>query len=216
MILTFRHHCHIPPNLPLNQFRQSSVDDVSGIGLCREYQMLVGHESKSSWGQTIYGRGHIKCSIAEHVWNEYELCAGDWTFRSKEIKGKSLAEILLVFNEGDINNYVNACDICARNKPQHKTPKAPLEKIGVGAPMDRLATDIIGPCRSEYDLNNSHTRGYAKHFREVQTLQKNGQTYNERNYLKKASVPYIFEDGRDIVKQSYTESQKHWASKAGI
>ncbi|CAC5393104.1 unnamed protein product [Mytilus coruscus] len=74
---------------------------------------------------------------------------------------------------------------------------------------------ILKRCRSKYDLN-SHTRGYAKHVREVQTLQKNGQTYNERNYLKKASVPYIFEDGRDIVKQSYTESQKHWASRAGI
>ncbi|CAC5378746.1 unnamed protein product [Mytilus coruscus] len=70
-------------------------------------------------------------------------------------------------------------------------------------------------CRSEYDLN-SHTRGYTKHVREVQTLQKNGQTYNERNYLKKASVANIFEDGRDIVKQSYAESQKHWASRAGI
>ncbi|CAC5385859.1 unnamed protein product [Mytilus coruscus] len=70
-------------------------------------------------------------------------------------------------------------------------------------------------CRGEYDLN-SHTRGYTKHLREVKTLQKNGQTYNERNYLKKASVPYIFEDGCDIVKQSYAESQKHWASRAGI
>ncbi|CAC5405009.1 unnamed protein product [Mytilus coruscus] len=45
----------------------------------------------------------------------------------------------------DINNYVNACDICARNKPPHKTPKAPLGKMGVGASMDRLATDIIWP-----------------------------------------------------------------------
>ncbi|CAC5371475.1 unnamed protein product [Mytilus coruscus] len=74
---------------------------------------------------------------------------------------------------------------------------------------------ILKRCSSEYDLN-SHTCGYTKHVREVQTLQKNGQTYNERNYLKKASVPYIFEDGRDIVKQSYAESQKHWASRAGI
>ncbi|CAG2240878.1 unnamed protein product [Mytilus edulis] len=70
-------------------------------------------------------------------------------------------------------------------------------------------------CRNEYHLN-SHTRGYGKHVREVQTLQKNGQVYNERNYLKKASIPYLFEDGRDIVKQSHSESQKHWASRSGI
>ncbi|CAC5411476.1 unnamed protein product [Mytilus coruscus] len=133
----------------------------------------------------------------------------------KKSRGKALQKFFWYLMKEDINNYVNACDICAQNKPPHKAPKAPLGKMGVGAPMDRLATDIIGPCRSEYDLN-SHTRGYTKHVREVQTLQKNGQTYNERNYLKKASVPYIFEDGRDIVKQSYAESQKHWASRAGI
>ncbi|CAC5378747.1 unnamed protein product [Mytilus coruscus] len=80
---------------------------------------------------------------------------------------------------------------------------------------DYFCTLCMFRCRSEYDLN-SHTRGYTKHVREVQTLQKNGQTYNERNYLKKASVANIFEDGRDIVKQSYAESQKHWASRAGI
>lgn len=80
---------------------------------------------------------------------------------------------------------------------------------------DYFCTLCMFRCRNEYDLN-SHTRGYGKHVREVQTLQKNGQVYNERNYLKKASIPYLFEDGRDIVKQSHSESQKHWASRSGI
>ncbi|CAG2194039.1 unnamed protein product [Mytilus edulis] len=36
------------------------------------------------------------------------------------------------------------------------------------------------------------------------------------NFEKKASIPYLFEDGRDIVKQSHSESQKHWAFRSGI
>ncbi|CAC5404999.1 unnamed protein product [Mytilus coruscus] len=63
----------------------------------------------------------------------------------KKSRGKALQKFFWYLMKEDINNYVNACDICAQNKPPHKTPKAPLGKMGVGAPMDRLATDIIGP-----------------------------------------------------------------------
>ena len=37
------------------------------------------------------------------------------------------------------------CDICAANKRPHKTPRAPLGKMQVGAPFDRLSTDYLGP-----------------------------------------------------------------------
>ena len=45
----------------------------------------------------------------------------------------------------DINQYVACCDICEANKAPPKTPRAPLGDMRVGAPMDRLATDILGP-----------------------------------------------------------------------
>lgn len=45
----------------------------------------------------------------------------------------------------DFNNWIASCEECARNKPPPKLPRAPLGSMGVGAPMDRLATDIIGP-----------------------------------------------------------------------
>ncbi|CAC5378745.1 unnamed protein product [Mytilus coruscus] len=63
----------------------------------------------------------------------------------KKSRGEALQKFFWYLMKEDINNYVNACDICAQNKPPHKTPKAPLGKMGVGAPMDSLATDIIGP-----------------------------------------------------------------------
>ena len=45
----------------------------------------------------------------------------------------------------DIRLWVARCDTCAANKLLPKTPKAPLGDMRVGASMDRLATDFIGP-----------------------------------------------------------------------
>ena len=45
----------------------------------------------------------------------------------------------------DVSNWIRKCVKCgARKRPRH-TPKAPLSDIRVGAPMDRLDTDILGP-----------------------------------------------------------------------
>ena len=45
----------------------------------------------------------------------------------------------------DVRNWIKKCVKCgARKRPAH-TPKAPLSDIRVGAPMDRLDTDILGP-----------------------------------------------------------------------
>ena len=45
----------------------------------------------------------------------------------------------------DINNFIARCDICGAIKLPNKTIRAPLGSMQVGAPMDRLATDIMGP-----------------------------------------------------------------------
>ena len=37
------------------------------------------------------------------------------------------------------------CDKCAENKRAHKTTRAPLGKMQVGAKFDCLSTDYIGP-----------------------------------------------------------------------
>ena len=45
----------------------------------------------------------------------------------------------------DVRNWIRKCGKCgARKRPVH-TPKAPLSDIRVGAPLDRLDTDILGP-----------------------------------------------------------------------
>ena len=45
----------------------------------------------------------------------------------------------------DCDLWVKRCDICASVKKPPQKPRAPLGQMPVGAPMDRLATDILGP-----------------------------------------------------------------------
>ena len=45
----------------------------------------------------------------------------------------------------DVSYWVALCSNCAANKTPPKMPKAPLGDMRVGAPMDPLATDILGP-----------------------------------------------------------------------
>ena len=45
----------------------------------------------------------------------------------------------------DVNLWVSRCDICGANKPPVHKPRAPLGSMPVGALMDRMSTDLIGP-----------------------------------------------------------------------
>ena len=44
-----------------------------------------------------------------------------------------------------VRNWIRKCIKCGARKRPHRVPKAPLHDIRVGAPMDRLDTDILGP-----------------------------------------------------------------------
>ena len=45
----------------------------------------------------------------------------------------------------DVKWFIGKCDVCAADKPQIKTPKAPMGHIKSGAPWDTLALDYLGP-----------------------------------------------------------------------
>ena len=63
----------------------------------------------------------------------------------KKTKEKVLQRFYWFNVRQDVNSWVQRCDICAASKPPSRTPRAPLGDMRVGAPMDRLATDILGP-----------------------------------------------------------------------
>ena len=45
----------------------------------------------------------------------------------------------------DVNNWVRNCDTCASVKSPTQKLKAPMGSMPVGAPLDRLETDLMGP-----------------------------------------------------------------------
>ena len=44
-----------------------------------------------------------------------------------------------------VRNYVLACKVCGARKRPQKSPRAPLKNYQQGAPLDRIAMDILGP-----------------------------------------------------------------------
>lgn len=63
----------------------------------------------------------------------------------RKTREKTLQRFYWFCLRDDVNAFVRRCDSCAANKPPAKPPRAPLGDLRVGAPMDRLATDILGP-----------------------------------------------------------------------
>jgi hypothetical protein len=64
---------------------------------------------------------------------------------TKKTREKTLQRFYWYEMRDDIKNWIMKCDICAANKKPNKNPRAPLGNMAVGAPLDRLATDILGP-----------------------------------------------------------------------
>ena len=62
---------------------------------------------------------------------------------------KTAAKIKQVFYwfrlKESVRDYIRNCASCGARKRPVKSPKAPLATYNVGAPMDRVATDIVGP-----------------------------------------------------------------------
>ena len=63
----------------------------------------------------------------------------------KKTKEKLLQRYYWYQAREDVNLWVSQCDICGANKPPVHKPRAPLGSMPVGAPLDRLSTDLLGP-----------------------------------------------------------------------
>ena len=45
----------------------------------------------------------------------------------------------------DVESWCVRCDVCSSRKKPSKTPRAPMKTYNVGAPMERIAIDVMGP-----------------------------------------------------------------------
>ncbi|CAC5416679.1 unnamed protein product [Mytilus coruscus] len=53
----------------------------------------------------------------------------------------------------DVASWCRQCDICSSKKGPNKKPHAPLQKYNVGAPLERITVDILGPLPRTYKGN---------------------------------------------------------------
>jgi hypothetical protein len=63
----------------------------------------------------------------------------------KKIREKTLQKFYWYNLREDLNIFITQCDSCASIKTPTQHPKAPLGVMPVGSPLDRIATDILGP-----------------------------------------------------------------------
>lgn len=63
----------------------------------------------------------------------------------------------------DISAYIASCKVCQKNKKPYRSPRAELGQMTVGAPLDRLSTDILGPL-PETPRGNKYILTATDHF----------------------------------------------------
>jgi hypothetical protein len=63
----------------------------------------------------------------------------------------------------DISAYVAGCKTCEKNRKPYKAPRAELGRMAVGAPLDRLSSDILGPL-PETPRGNKYILTVTDHF----------------------------------------------------
>ena len=64
---------------------------------------------------------------------------------TKKTMGKILHSHYWYNLRDDVKVWVKRCDTCAANKRPQQKPMAPMGDMRTGAPMDRLAVDVMGP-----------------------------------------------------------------------
>ena len=84
-------------------------------------------------------------SLRDHVLKQMHNSLLSGHLGRKKTKGKILQRFYWFGVRDDVDIWIRQCDLCGANKLPSKTPKAPLGDMRVGAPLDRFATDILGP-----------------------------------------------------------------------
>ena len=126
-------------------------------------------------GGVLYRKFHRKDATGEHLQLLVPKCLQQEVLEQmhnsllsghlgrKKTKEKLLQRFYWFDVRTDINIWVNKCDSCGAIKLPNKTVRAPLGSMPVGAPMDRLATDIMGPL-PETSRGNKYILVVTDHF----------------------------------------------------
>ena len=121
-----RHYWHLWDSL--------SVQD--GV-LCRAFHKRNG---TGDFCQLIVPR-----ALREEVMHQMHDTLLSGHLGQKKTREKTLQRFYWYGLREDVNLWVLRCDVCAAVKPPSKAAKAPMGKLPTGSPLDRLATDVLGP-----------------------------------------------------------------------
>ena len=87
----------------------------------------------------------VPCSMGKEVFLQMHNTLLSGHLGAGKTRGKTTQRFYWFEMREDLNNWVKQCDICAVNKAPSKKPCAPLGSMIVGAPLDRIAIDVMGP-----------------------------------------------------------------------
>ncbi|KAK3749616.1 hypothetical protein QZH41_012954 [Actinostola sp. cb2023] len=113
----------------------------------------------------------------------------------------------------DVRDWCRKCDVCAASKRPQKTPRAAMKRYNVGAPLERVALDVLGPLPESESSNkyilvvadyfSKWTEAYAIPNQEAVTVAK--RVVDE--FVSRFGVPRQLhsDQGRNFISAVFTE-----------
>ncbi|CAC5421299.1 unnamed protein product [Mytilus coruscus] len=94
---------------------------------------------------------YIKQRVLYHKWVNADGKGDKWL----KVIPQSLESYVLsqLHNRDDVANMCRHCDICDSKKGPNKKPHSPLQQYNVGAPLERITVDMLGPLPRTYKGN---------------------------------------------------------------
>lgn len=118
----------------------------------------------------------------------------------------------------DVRDWCRLCNLCASRERPTRTPRAPLQTYNVGAPLERVALDILGPL-PESDRGNKYILvigDYFSKWMEAFAIPNQEATTVARvfvdEFVASFAIPrQIHSDREDILsRKCFKKCVRHW------
>ena len=115
-----------------------------------------------------------------------------------------------------MKDWCRACDLCASRERPSRTPRAPLRTYNVGAPLERVALDILGPL-PESDRGNKYiliigdyfskwTEAYAIPNQEATTVAR----VLVEEFVARFGIPRQIHSEETLSRKFFKKCASHW------